>query len=177
MRYHALWVRFFWLAIFSLILASCQPQAPTTIMIIDGEQIHRLATNERIPANLLTEAGITLGPSDRLLVDGQRIPLDLQLSSQASTIQVCRAIVVTLVTPGGEQEISTGAGTVGEALQEAGIQLYAADFVDPPADASISVGMTISYRPAQELSITTSDGIVTIRSSAETIGAALAGAG
>jgi resuscitation-promoting factor RpfB len=84
---------------------------------------------------------------------------------------------VTLVTPGGEQELVTAANTVGQALREAGINLYAADYIDPPANTPINNEMTIEYRPSRELSVATSDGVVTIRSSAETVGAALAGAG
>jgi 3D (Asp-Asp-Asp) domain-containing protein len=84
---------------------------------------------------------------------------------------------LTLVTPGGEQSQLTTAWTVSSALKEAGIQLYAADFIDPPADTPLSAGMTITYRPSQELTVTTSDGTVTIRSSAGTVGAALAEAG
>jgi 3D (Asp-Asp-Asp) domain-containing protein len=62
-------------------------------------------------------------------------------------------------------------------LTEAGIQLYAADFIDPPADTPISAGMMITYRPSQELTVTTSNRSLKIRSSSETVGAALAGAG
>jgi 3D (Asp-Asp-Asp) domain-containing protein len=66
---------------------------------------------------------------------------------------------------------------VGEALRETGIQLYAADFVDPPANSPVVDGMTINYRPSQELTVTTADGDARIRSSAGTVGTALAEAG
>ena len=168
--------RILWLG-FLLLLVSCQPQSPTIITILDGEQVHTLETDERIPANLLTEARITLAPSDLLLVNGHPFPLEQTLPPETDTLQVRRAVSVTLVTPGGEQELVTAANTVGEALREAGIQLYAADFVDPPADTPLSAGMMITYRPSQELTVTTSAGVVRIRSSARTVGAALAGAG
>jgi len=168
--------RIFWLVLF-ITLASCQPQAPSPIMILDGEGVHILATEERIPANLLTEAGIALTPSDLLLVNGHPFPPEQGLPPETDMLQVRRAVHVTLVTPGGEQEMVTVANTVGEALHEAGIQLYAADFVEPPADTPLSAGMTITYRPAQELTVTTSTGVVRVRSSAQTIDAALAGAG
>ncbi len=167
----------FWLAILSLLLTSCQPQPPTTITILDGEQMYILETDERIPANLLEEARITFSPSDLLLVNGYPFPPDLALPPETDTLQIRRAVGVTLVTPGGEQGMTTAANTVGEALHQAGIQLYAADFIDPPADTSIVDGMRITYRPAQELTVTTSTGSVQIRSSAQTVGAALAGAG
>ena len=168
--------RILWLGFF-LLLVSCQPQVLPPITIIDGEQVHTLVTNERIPAKLLAEARITFSPPDLLLVNGHPFPPQQSLPPETDTLQVRRAVGVTLVTPGGEQELVTAAGTVGEALHEAGIQLYAADFIDPPADTSIVDTMRITYRPSQELTVTTSAGAFGIRSSARTVGTALAGAG
>lgn len=177
MQSHISWVRIFWLTIFSLFVTSCQPQAPSLITIIDGEQIYTLTTEKHIPVDLLTEARITLAPEDLLLVNGYPFSSEQSLPPQTHSIQIRRAANVKLVTPQGEQEMTTTAETVGEALYEAGIQLYAADFIDPPAGTPICAEMTITYRPSQELMVTTSAGEVRIRSSAERTGAALAGAG
>jgi uncharacterized protein YabE (DUF348 family) len=160
-----------------LLLAACQPQTPSPITIIDGEQIQAFSTDERIPANLLAEARITLAPMDLLLVNGYPFPLEQTLPPQTRAIQIRRAVSVTLATPGGAQELVTTARTVGEALRAAGIQLYAADFIDPPVDTPLSAKMTITYRPSRELTVATSAGSQIMRSSAETVGAALAGAG
>ena len=178
MRYHTLWVRSFWLVFLGLLLLSCQPQSSSTIItILESGQIHRLVTNERNPIALLSGAGITLAPTDQLLVNGLPFPREQVLPGNVISLQVRRAVPVRLVTPGGEQELSTTVQTVGSALTEAGIQLYAADFIDPPADTPISAGMMITYRPSQELTVTTSNRSLKIRSSSETVGAALAGAG
>jgi len=167
----------FWLVGLSLFLTSCQPRPLSPISIIDGEQNQNFNTDERIPAILLAEAGVALAPEDLLLVNGHPFPPEQSLPPQARSIQIRHAVSVTLVTPGGEQELATTARTAGEALHEAGIQLYATDFVDPPADTPIGAEMTITYRQSQELIVSTADGDVRIRSSAGTIGAALAGAG
>ena len=178
MRYHTLWVRSFWLVFLGLLLLSCQPQSSSTIItILESGQIHRLVTNERNPIALLSGAGITLAPTDQLLVNGLPFPREQVLPGNVISLQVRRAVPVRLVTPGGEQELSTTVQTVGSALTEAGIQLYAADFIDPPADTPISAGMMITYRPSQELTVTTSNRSLKIRSSSETVGAALAEAG
>ena len=168
--------RILWLGLF-ILLVSCQPQSPTTITILDGEDVHTLVTDERIPAYLLTEAGISLTPSDQLLVNGLRSPLEQPLPPEAHTLQVHRTVAVRLIRPEGEQGIITAAEAVGEILHAAGVQLYAADFVNPPADTPISASRSITYRPSQELTVTTGSGKVRIRSSAGTVGAALAGAG
>ena len=166
-----------WLAIFSLALVACQSQSPSSITIIKGDQLQTLTTDERIPLNLLTEARITLAPTDLLLVNGYPFPPEQSLPPQTRAIQIRRGVSVTLVTPGGEQELTTPARTVGEALHEAGIQLYAVDYIDPPANTPLSADMTITYSPSRELTVSTSDGVRQIRSSAGTVGAALAEAG
>ena len=166
-----------WPAMLSLILFSCVPQSPLIITILDGEQIQTLVINDRIPAHILAEANISLTPVEQLLINGQPFPHEQTLPVGIDTLQIRRTKRVTLITPGGEQEMSTVARTVGDALYETGIQLYAADFVDPPPDTPILAEMTIIYRPAQVLTVTVSEGSVTIRSSAETVGAALAEAG
>ncbi|MGB7873508.1 MAG: G5 domain-containing protein [Anaerolineales bacterium] len=167
----------FWLAILVLLLTACQPQPPSPITIVDGEQIHTLSTEERIPVNLLAQSGITLVPADQVLVNGLPFPHQQTLPSGLDVLQMHRAKTVTLNTLAGAQELVTTARTVGEALFETGIQLYAADFIDPPADMPLSAEVTITYQPSQELTVSTSDGDVRIRSSAGTVGAALAGAG
>ena len=169
--------RIFWIAILSLSLVSCQPQSSPAVTILDDEQIYTLETSERIPAKLLAEAGLTLDPADQILGDGLPLPLEQPLPLEFNTLQIDRAVTVTLVTPQGEQSLTTTTDMVGGVLYAAGIQLYANDFVDPPVDAPINEGMTIIYRPSQELTVTTSGGSVTIRSSAGTVGAALAGTG
>jgi uncharacterized protein YabE (DUF348 family) len=169
--------RNFWLVLTNLLLVSCQPQSISSITILEGEQVHTLSTNERIPANLLDEAGIMLAPTDQLWVNGQPFPFEQTLPARFDTMQVHRALPLTLVTPAGEQSLLTTAKNVGGALQEAGLQLYAADFIDPPADTPLSSGMTVTYHPSQELTVTTGERTVTIRSSAGTVGAALAEAG
>jgi uncharacterized protein YabE (DUF348 family) len=165
------------LGLFFLLLAACQPGPASAIVILDGEQIHRLATNERIPENLLAEAGIEITPTDQILVNGLPFPLEQTLPADVDALQVRQAKQARLVTPAGEQDLLTIANTVGNALSAAGFQLYAADFVDPPADTPLKDDMTITYSPSQTLTVTTSDGSLSIRSSAATVGAALAGAG
>jgi uncharacterized protein YabE (DUF348 family) len=167
----------FWLVVVSLVLTSCQPQAASLITVIDGEEIHTLNSEERIPVNLLTEAGLQLAPKDLLLINGQSFPPDQTLPPLTRTMQVRRAVSVTLIMSDSQQELVTTANTVGEALREAGVQLYAADFLDPPADTPIITDMTITFRPSQELTVTTSGESQIIRSSAGTIGTALARAG
>jgi uncharacterized protein YabE (DUF348 family)/3D (Asp-Asp-Asp) domain-containing protein len=164
------------LLLLALFLASCQPQ-PVALTIIDGNQVYSVSTTANTPIEILAETGIAITPSDRLLVNGNPVPPDQPLPPIARHLQICRAVEVTLVTPEGKRPIVTSAPTVGMVLHEAGYQLFAADFLDPPAQTPVYEGMTITWRPAQELTVVTSSGDVRIRSSAGSVGAALAGAG
>ena len=55
---------------------ACRPTTPPAVTIIDGDKTIKLQTEERIPSTLLTQAGITLSPNDRILLNGLPIALD-----------------------------------------------------------------------------------------------------
>jgi len=160
-------------------LTACQPKASqTAIQIVDDEQIYTLATAERLPSKLLAEANITLSPADRLLYLGAPIPLDQPLpEAQSYTLQVRRAVTLTLAKPDGQQTIQTSAFTVGQALAEVGISLYAADLLDPPAETPITSPLTVTYSPSREITVSVEGRTLAIRSAAATVGQALAEAG
>ncbi len=165
-------------AVLILFLAACQPQN-SRITILDGERVFTLTGAAQTVVEALTEVGVTLGPDDRLLYLGARLPLDAPLPESPSlTLTIRRAVTLTLVTPGGEPlTLQTSALTVGEALTEAGFDLHAADRLDPPAETPISGDLTVSWRPSQELTVTVDGLEARIRSAADTVGQALAEAG
>jgi resuscitation-promoting factor RpfB len=161
-----------------LLLLACQPASPSHITIIDGENIRTIESAERVPLLILTQAGVVITSNDRVLINGILVPLDqTQGGLDSVTLQIRHAVALTIVMPQGQQVINSAAWTVGEALSEAGIQLYASDFLDPPANTIITSPLTIDYQPSRELSVFASEQFTTIRSSAGTVGEALAGAG
>lgn len=165
------------LALGLLLLAACQPQT-TPVTILDGGQVHSLNAAQRIPTDLLAEAGLALGPADRLLYLGSAVPLDAPLPDAAAyTLTIRRAVTLTLVTPGGTQTIQTSALTVGQALSEAGFSLGIADRLSPPAETPLVEGIAVTYQPGRELLVTVDGNEIRIRSAAETVGQALAEAG
>ncbi len=162
-----------WLAII-FFLAACQPQTSLErVDILDGENHISQPVESRIPAQILESAGITLNSLDRLLVNGQFADLNTPLDCEVCTLQVRRAVIMTLVTPDGEQELITAALSIGDALTEYGIQLHTTDFLDPPAGTPATDQLKIIYRPSRPLAIHVDGQIVHIRSSAETVGGAL----
>jgi hypothetical protein len=71
----------------------------------------------------------------------------------------------------------TSALTVGQALSDAGLSFTQNDLLDPPAETPITQSLTVTFSPARDLTIFVGDSIVKIRSSARTVGKALAEAG
>lgn len=174
MRFHA-----FALAA-SFVLTACASggAGSPTVTIIDGTHTLTLQSNARVPLDWLAQAGVVLGPSDSLFLNGLPGPADQPAPAADSvTLQIRRAVALTLVTPEGSQTIQTSASTVGEALADAGINLHASDRIDPPAETAIASGMTVHYLPAREFTVAIKDTSIRIRSSAATVGAALAEAG
>lgn len=155
-------------------LLACQPNVPTAVIIIDGDQIHTLTANQHVPSELLVQADIHLGAADQVWFNGYAVSFDQPLPpAKTYTLQIRRAVTITV----NGQPIQTRANTVGDALTQAGTRLYARDRLDPPADTPVSDGMEISYMPSQELTVNVDGRQFHIRSAAGTVGAALAEAG
>jgi resuscitation-promoting factor RpfB len=168
-----------WLAVLglSLIFSACQPAAQATVRIIDNGHVSILRSDERLPAALLSQAGIPLGPNDRVLADGIPVPPNQLLQSAPIVLQTRRAMTITVVTPDGEKKIQTSASTVGEALADVPIWLHEGDKVLPDLQSSVKEGMKITLLPAKQLTVSVDGKSVQIQSWAPTVAAALAEAG
>lgn len=174
-------------------LLACQPTSPSNVTIIDNDQIIALQTDERVPSALLEQAGITLNSNDRILVNGIPVPSDqlvsnLQASNSPITIQLRRAINLTVTTPEGEKQLQSSAFTVGEALSEASYWLHAKDKVSIPFTTPVSLlreeidwdqfsNSQISISPSRNFTITSNGKQIQVNTSAQTVGEALAEAG
>ena len=164
-----------WMILF--LVTACQPIS-SSVTIIDGDHIQRIESTERDLIPLLTQAGIDLGQNDRVFVNGIPTPLDqTQLESDSITIQIRRAVGLTLTTPQGHQTIQTSALTVGQALTDAGFELSKNDLIDPPAETPITQNLTVTYTPARNISIGIGDFELQVRSAAGTVGEVLTEAG
>jgi len=161
----------------SFVLFACQPSTPPTIIIIDGNRVSTFQTGERVPSALLAQAGINLKQNDQVLLNGHIATLDESITENQATLQILRTKVLTIVTPNGQQQFKLTAFTVGEAMAEAGLWLHAGDKVDPPLNSPTADEMSIIVSSPRLLSISADGGIREIRSSALTVGEALAEAG
>ena len=160
------------------LLISSQSTASPSVTIIDNDQILTLQTAERVPSLILKQAGVTLHPDDRILLNGLPTDVNQAITAYPVTLQIRRARVVTITTSDGEQELRTSAFTIGEALQEASIWLHAEDEITPGINSPIfDPTITIHQLPTHDLTVTSHGKTIQARSSAQTVGEALAEAG
>lgn len=160
-----------------LFLFACQPAASPTVAIIDGDRTITLSSSERVPAALLDQAGITLQPNDRVLVNGIPFTTEPSFTGKTMILQVRRAANLTIVTSAGEQKVQSSAFTVGEALAASSIWLRAGDQVEPALATPIKDQMRITIKAPRDLTVSVGGKIVQIQSSRRTVGEALAEAG
>ena len=170
--------KLFWPVVLVLALVACTPQSQAHFTLRADGKTYSLTTSGRIPSNLLARLNLTLGPDDRLLYLGVSTPVDEALPEAANLfLEVRRAGAVTLVAPDGTRTLQTSAATVGQALSEAGLTLYAADRLDPPAETPLTFPLIVTLTPSRPLTVRIGGSSLSVRSAADTVGQALAEAG
>lgn len=148
------------------------------VRIQDGQDTYSIVSTKRLPANLLSQAGIEIYPEDQIFHNGLAVEADESLPrAQSISLQIQRAKAVRILVGGQDQVIHTPAATVGQALWQAGIKLYAEDHTEPIQDTLLDGPMTVNYGPSKELRIVTQQDVVRIRTTEASIGSALAEAG
>jgi resuscitation-promoting factor RpfB len=125
----------------------------------------------------LKQAGITLEPKDRVLLNGLLIAIDQPITTYPITLQIRRAVAIAVVTPQGKQQVQSSAFSVGETLQDLDYWLRAGDKIEPALSSPITDGMTITVTTPRELTVSVDGKALQIQSAARTVGEALAEAG
>jgi uncharacterized protein YabE (DUF348 family) len=136
----------------------------------DGKAIF-LRSTERIPGNLLAQAGVLLFPGDQIILNGRSIPPGSPLATAPNySLQVRRKLTVTLKIQNQVKRFSTNAKTLGEALWEQGIALHSNDQLIPLAETSITAPLEASLEKSKLIEIQFSGGSRKTRSTAQTVG-------
>ena len=113
-----------------------------------------LWTHQTTLAAFLSEAGIAADGTTAITADGQPIGIG-QLATRPlpSVVEIGRFHTVTIHHNNQQQTIRTAVVTVGEAIQEAGIMLFAADRIEPAAATPLETGMIINIVPSTTFNI------------------------
>ena len=143
----------------------------------DG-QAHTVTSLERLPANLLALAGVRLFPGDQLLADGMNIAPDAPLPlAPSNSLQVRRAVLVTLQDGPRSQSFLSTAVTLGQALADAGITLNVEDHLTLPPETLLNTPLHADLERSVRLTVQFQNRQVQFRSTASTVGEALAESG
>lgn len=144
----------------------------------DGE-VNTLQTAERLPENILLDLGVRVFPKDRVLVDGVAAGNGLLLSMGTShKIQVLRATPITIEFENGIQLFISDADTLSEALEKENIEIFEADQLSKPLDTPLQgSAISVTLIRAEPLLVHLGDETVTVRTTEDTVGAALAQGG
>lgn len=133
---------------------------------------------ERLPANILKDAGVRLFPGDLVLLNGSPIdPAEPLAYTPAVTIQVIPAQKFEWVYGQVISSAYSAAPTLGQALWQEGIQLQTADRVSAPLASPLRFLETIQIQPARPVTIRLPEQEISIQTSAQTVGEALHSAG
>lgn len=149
------------------------------IQIYGDDQAVSLLTAERNPANILLEANLLLFPHDQLLIDGRPSQKAPPLAPAAShTIQVLRGTPINLHTKNGILHFITDEYTLVDALWKENIVLYEGDHISPPLNTSLDgTPLTVELIRSKPLQVFSPKASLSIRTTAESVGEALAQTG
>ena len=166
--------KFWWLSTLSLVIFSACQTAKFSVTIFADGRTYSISASGRTPAQILSQARITLDSHDCILYLGSPVARASPLPDAASyTLTVRRAVNLTFIAPDGQKTIPTCAQTVGQALVENGYTLYAADLLDPPAETPLEKSLTVTYHPSRNLTVSVDGTHILARSAAFSVGQAL----
>jgi len=112
----------------------------------------------------LAEADLTIGRTDQVTADGRSLAFDQLAQIPLPTLlEIGSFHNVTIVNGNGRQTLRTAAPTVGAALAEAGVTVYAADGVEPPLGSWITPNMIIEVQPSFPVTIQADGGVIQTR--------------
>lgn len=141
------------------------------------DDFHTLVSAERLPANLLAEAGVSLFPGDRLLVDGMFVEPDETLSARPHSLQVLRASGLDIRDQGQPRRVDGVFATIGQALWEADVYLTSGDLPSLSLNSVISPSLKIDISRSRQVELQMQQDTHVFQTTASTVGEALTAAG
>lgn len=135
-------------------------------------------SHERIPARLGALVGLNISPSDLILWNSVRLPVGQPLPAAPDYIlQFKKASTIEIEENGQVARLESTGATVGMALWEAGVRLSASDSISVPLESPPPDEIDLKLTRAAPILIKIGDQEISTRSSASTVGQALAAAG
>ncbi len=123
---------------------------PVTIRV-DGRTF-QVRTHAATLADLFAERGITVNPQDALSIDGDAAVARSRFAGAPvtpHTVSILRAVPLNVsFDDGTSRTLFTTQPTIGQALNEAGIDVYLADRLTPDANTRMTAGTSVNIEQA-----------------------------
>ncbi|MCA9959335.1 MAG: DUF348 domain-containing protein [Anaerolineales bacterium] len=129
-------------------------RAKAVILRTEAEGARTFWTQQPTLAAFLQEVGVSVQRTTQVFANGTLIPFGaLTQAAVPDEIEIGRFLTITIDDGERQQIVRTAKQTVGAALQEAGITLFAADGVEPPLGDWLQPDMTIHVQRSMPLTI------------------------
>ncbi len=148
------------------------------VEIVNGGEMLILESADLIPANLLSQAGISLFPQDLVIQEGQTLDPYVPLpGGEEARLLFLPAKQITLNIDGQVFLLSTQKATLADALIEAAISIGPKDRLSVPLETLLKTQNAFTLARAKDLAVTIGNQVFTGLSAAPTVGEALADLG
>lgn len=118
----------------------------------DGQSTY--TTHQPSLSAFLSEANIIIGRTEQVNADGDVLGFgELDSAEIPQQLAIGRYHTITIIDGDTRTEVTTSAETVGAALQESNISIFAADGVEPPMGSWISQGLEVTITRSKPLTI------------------------
>ncbi|MGH2592415.1 MAG: ubiquitin-like domain-containing protein [Anaerolineae bacterium] len=149
-------------------------------ILVDGRAV-RVRTHAATLASLLAEQGIAVDPNDALSIDGEAAATGSEFTSAPTTphtVSIRRAVPLTVTfEDGASLMLLTTQATIGQALNDAGIEVYLADRLTPDAHTRVTAGGSVFIERSTPVSVQVDGQSIRSRTHQERVGDVLADLG
>lgn len=144
---------------------------------LEGVQ-HSFYSEDRLPGNLLLQAGINFYPGDELYWNGSKIAVDQSLPEKSSyLLQYQPQFEVTINQSGKDTIMFSNAVTLGAALWEGGFHIKKGDNLSNYVHELLIEPVNVVYAAAYPVTVHKGDSEIQLGTSSASVGQALADAG
>lgn len=176
---------------------SIEIQRARAVAVYGDAGAHTVYTHAATLSEALADAGITLSPYDLVTLNGQPVAVAAYLAPPAlaggrnlpgvpdvypwrntelepATVELRRAVPLTVQNGSWEWTAWTTASTVGEALANLGMVIYEGDRVEPGLGTPLAAGQRVQVQRSKPVAINSARGSLSTRSRADTVAGLLA---
>lgn len=152
-------------------------RAARVLLTADGKT-YSATTGEKDPQVLLAQWGLRLNDGDRLVLAGETLSAgEILPDVPFVSLDLRRPVQIKLIDGQTETEFMSSAPTLGEALQEEGVDLLVGDMLETDATTLLNGDISVTLVRAEPLLVIMGDSVTELHSAASTVGDALADAG